>query len=840
MTTAAYSYSSAWNRKDMVRKFCLLLSFVLPAFLAGAQGYSVSPEAKSRAEKLLSEMTVEEKIDYIGGYASFYIRGIERLGIPEIRMADGPQGVRNDTRSTLFPCGIAASATWDRDLVRKMGEALGQDSRARGVHILLGPGVNMYKMPLCGRNFEYFGEDPFLTGETASAYIQGLQSQGVMACIKHFAVNNLEWGRHVVSADVDERTLNELYLPAFEKAVREAGVGAVMDSYNLVNSVHSTENTYLNRTVLRDRWGFDGILMSDWTATYSVIGAVNGGLDLEMPRGIMMNRENIMPLLEKGVIDESAIDEKVLHILQTLISFGFFDRDQLDSSIPETNPFSDSVALEVARNSAVLLKNQDGFLPLKRGRVVVCGPRADEIVTGGGSGMVHPVRTCSVAEGMASMGKGIRSELLEAVMDSSLDDFYADESLTEKGAYVEYFRGRDFSGEPLYSGVVPAVDFDFGKASPVAGIVPADGFSARYTFWCRPENISGYFMSLGADDGCRLMVDGNKVLDDWSNHSFRTGSCFVELEAGTLHRIQIEYYDNASDARVEFRYSGMLDSREDIAAVRSADAVVVCLGFDSSSEKENADRTFSLPDGQLEYLDRVLEYNDNVVVVLNAGGGVEMASWIDRVKAVLMAWYPGQEGGLAVSEIISGRISPSGRLPVSIEKKLEDNPSYGSYFENTPRVRSYNPYRRVSYSDGIFTGYRGYDRNGTEPLFEFGYGLSYSSFRYSDLYLERTADGVDVSFNVTNTGGYDAAEVVQVYVGDRAASVPRPVKELKGYEKVFLRKGETIRVKVTLGLDAFSFYDVHVHGFVVEPGDFDISVGASSSDIRLRGSVYVD
>lgn len=824
----------------MSRFIVILLFLVSPVIVAGAQGYNeISPEVKARAESLLSKMTLEEKIDYIGGYASFYIRGLDRLGIPEIRMADGPQGVRNNTKSTLFPCGMAAAATWDRDLIYRMGEALGQDSRARGVHILLGPGVNMYKMPLCGRNFEYFGEDPYLAGETAAAYISGLQKQGVMACVKHFAVNNLEWGRHVVSADVDERTLNELYFPAFEKAVRKAGVGAVMDSYNLVNSVHSTENAYLNRTVLRDRWGFEGILMSDWTATYSVIGALYGGLDLEMPNGIMMNKSNILPLIKNGIVEETVIDEKVRHILQTLIAFGFFDREQLDNSIPEINPLSDSVALEVARGAIVLLKNQDGFLPVKKGRIVICGPRADEIVTGGGSGMVYPVRTCSVAQGMASLGKGISPKLLDAVMDSALDDFYADAELTVKGATVEYFSGKDLSGEPLYRGTVPAVDFDFDTSSPVEGTVPADGFSARYTFWCRPVNDSGYFMSLGADDGYRLIIDGVNLLEDWSNHSFRKESCFVNLEAGCLHKIQIEYYDNASDARVEFLYAGMLDSKEDISAVKNADAVVVCLGFDSSSEKENADRSFSLPEGQVEYLEKVLEYNENVVVVLNAGGGVEMAPWIENVKAVLMAWYPGQAGGLAVSEIIAGRISPSGKLPISIEKKLEDNPSYGSYFENTSRVRSYNPYRRVAYNEGIFTGYRGYDRNDVEPLFEFGYGLSYSDFRYSGLVLEQTDEGVEVSFELTNTGKYDAAEIVQIYVGDRESSVLRPEKELKGYDKVFLKAGETARVKVLLGQESFRYYDIDSHDFIVEPGVFDISVGSSSSDIRLSGSIYV-
>ena len=278
-------------------------------------------------------MTLREKIDYIGGYDKFYIRGIERLGIPQIRMADGPQGVRNNTRSTLFACGVAAAASWNEGLVREMGVALGQDSRARGVHILLGPGVNIYRSPLCGRNFEYMGEDPYLASRAAVNYIKGVQSQGVMATIKHFALNNQEYDRHHVSSDADERTMNEIYFPAFRAAVEEAKVASVMTSYNLVNGVHAAENPVLIRENLRDRWGFKGFVMSDWTSTYSALASVKGGLDLEMPQAWCMNSDELLPLIEAGLIDESEIDAKVQNILQTLIAFGFLDREQLDRSI---------------------------------------------------------------------------------------------------------------------------------------------------------------------------------------------------------------------------------------------------------------------------------------------------------------------------------------------------------------------------------------------------------------------------------------------------------------------------------------------------------------------------
>ena len=307
-----------------MKKLLLLIVALIGATAVFAQ--PVTEEAKKRAAELVAKMTLEEKLEYIGGYKSFYIRAIPRLGIPQIRMADGPQGVRNNTKSTMYASGIAAAATWNRQAVYNMGVGLGQDSRARGVHILLGPGVNIYRSPLCGRNFEYFGEDPYLSAQTTVQYIKGVQSQGVMACVKHFAANNQEWNRHHVSSDIDERTLHEIYLPPFRAAVEQAGVGAVMCSYNLINSVHASENRYLNIDVLRDMWNFDGILMSDWTATYSAINAANGGLDLEMPAGRVMNYKHLAQSIANGVVDIRTIDTKVQHILQTLISFGFFDR----------------------------------------------------------------------------------------------------------------------------------------------------------------------------------------------------------------------------------------------------------------------------------------------------------------------------------------------------------------------------------------------------------------------------------------------------------------------------------------------------------------------------------
>ena len=650
--------------------------------------YAVTQKHRERAAALVAQMTIEEKCDYVGGSKDgFYIRPIERLGIPLIRMADGPQGVRNNTKSTLFACGVAAAASWNEDVVYEMGVALGQDSRARGVHILLGPGVNIYRSPLCGRNFEYMGEDPILAGNTAAQYIKGVQSQGVMATVKHFALNNQEFNRHHVSSDADERTMYEIYFPAFKAAV-DAGVASVMSSYNLVNNVHAAENKWLLTDVLRNEWGFQGFVMSDWTSTYSTLGCVRSGLDLEMPRGACMKYETIKPLIETGVIREKDIDAKVENILSSIIAYGFLDRPQLDTTIKEDNPYSREVAYKLSCESAVLLKNS-GALPLnKGGKIALMGPRADIIPCGGGSGSVDPLYSISLYEGMNQLG----------------EDF------------------------------------------------PVD-----------------------------------LVAEDYKSKA-------KELQA--------------------------------------ADVVVVSVGFDKQTEKEDHDRTFSLPDGQDEMIEFALANNDNVVVVIYAGGGVDMSRWQDKVSAIVMGWYPGQEGGLAIARMLAGEFSPSGRLPLTIEARVEDNPTYTNYYVENPLTKRGHSTLNVTYGEGVFVGYRGYEKNGVQPAYPFGHGLTYTTFEYSDITVKPSRGGYDLTFTLSNTGQYDAAEVAQVYVGEVNPTVLRPSKELKAYKKVFVKAGESVQVDVHLPKSAFAFYDVDSHDWKIKSGEFNIMVGASSCDIR--------
>ena len=812
-----------------MKKLTLLLCGLLAVATISAQ--QITDDAKRRAAELVSKMTLEEKLEYIGGYNRFYIRPIERLGIPEIRMADGPQGVRNNTKSTMFASGVAVAATWNKAAIYDMGVGLGQDCRARGVHILLGPGVNIYRSPLCGRNFEYFGEDPYLAAQTAVQYIKGVQSQGVMACIKHYAANNQEWDRHHVSSDVDERTLHEIYLPAFRAAVEEAQVGSLMASYNLINSVHATENTYLNIEVLRKMWGFEGILMSDWTATYSAINAANGGLDLEMPAGRVMNYKHLSEAIANGVVDLRTIDTKVQNILQTLISFGFFDRPQKDENIGERNPFSDNASLELARNGIVMLKN-DGILPLKSGKVAITGIQSKKVPTGGGSGYVHPFETCSVTEGLSQV-ESYKTIATEDLFTHSLENnFYTSADLKTKGLKAEYFNTKNCSGEAVWSHTATSIKHNWKKNSPHK-LVKKDGFSIRWSGVFYSKENEDLIFELSGDDGYRMFIDGEEVMADWRNHSRSVRTYNFKAKANKKYSIRIEYFDNSSDAMVAFQTYNQGYIKQNTKNFKSADAVVVCVGFDSSTEKEGRDRKFELPYEQGKFINDVAAINPNVIVVVNAGGGFEMESWLNSAKAVLLAWYPGQKGGQAIAEIISGKLSPSGHLPISIERRLEDNPTYGNYYHNLDVDTRKSPYKRVNYKEGVFIGYRGYDRKEVKPLFPFGYGLSYTTFKYSNLKVTPSAEGYLVEFDVTNTGKMDGAEVAQVYVGYNDKTVPHPVKELKGYDKATIKKGATHHFSITLPYKELAYYDIFSHNWADASKDVTIYVGSSSQEIHF-------
>jgi beta-glucosidase len=824
------------------RSQALFLLVALSLIVALSQAQTSATDVDARAESLLKKLTLEEKIDLLGGQDNFYIRANEKIGLPRLRMADGPVGVRNYGPSTVFG-GIGLAASWDPDLANRIGAMIGSDARARGVHFMLGPGVNIYRAPLNGRNFEYFGEDPFLSSRTAVAYITGMQSQGVSATIKHFMGNNSEFDRHNTDSIIDERTMQEIYLPVFEAAVKEAHVGSIMDSYNLTNGVHMTQNGYLNTDVAKKEWGFSGVMMSDWDATYDAVAAANGGLDLEMPSGKFMNREKLLPAIKAGTVTEATIDDKVRRILRTAIRFGWLDRDQTDPSMPLLNLAGKGATLEAARAGMVLLKNDDNILPLEKGSIrtiAVIGPDAYPAQPGGGgSAEAKPFTQVSYLEGVVNyIGAGAKVFYLPGIPTleemAKQTEFTTEAAGGTKGVKAEFFNNLDLSGSPSITRYDKTVHYvparnEGGVDNPVS--IRWSGYFTPST----PGNYLAFVQGPGENGGYRLYIDKKIVIDNWTQWYAFVGEASISLAAGP-HQVELEYRVKSgwgkTTANLGIVRPETLVSAESKTLAARADAVIIAAGFDADTEGESGDRMFRLPPGQDELINQIVAANKKTIVVLTSGGGVDMSAWVDHVPALIEAWYPGQEGGDALSEIIFGEYNPSGRLPISMERRWEDNPVHDSYH---PKAQG----TKVEYTEGIFVGYRHFDKSTTKPLFPFGYGLSYTSFEYKNLAISApTSDQhVDVTFSVTNTGSRVGTDVAEVFVGDRHAPVPRPIKELKGFSKVNLAPGETKTVTVKLDPRAFSYYDLGKHAWTITPGDFDLFVARSAADIRLTGKV---
>jgi beta-glucosidase len=839
-----------------VQVFLLSTVFCVLAQSPASSSLRSLTENEQRVQSILSQMTLEEKIDLLGGVDGFFIRDVSRLKLPRFRMADGPIGVRNFGPATAMAGGIGLAATWNPSLAERVGTEIGRDARAKGVHFLLGPGVNIYRAPMNGRNFEYFGEDPFLASRMAVGYIKGVQGQGVSATIKHFLGNNSEFDRHNSDSIIDERALREIYLPVFEAAVKEARVGAIMDSYNLTNGQHMSQNKYLLTDVVRKEWGFDGIMMSDWGGTYDGVEAANGGQDLEMPSGVHMNRKNLLPAIEQGKISVATIDDKVRRMLNTAVRFGWLDRDQTDWSIPRYNQQGREMALNAAREGLVLLKNEGNLLPLNKGKIksiLVVGPDAYPAVpVGGGSARVEPFSSVSYLEGLSNYlgtdvqvhyARGVPSftEMAEATI------FTTAAANGQPGLNAEYFNNQELQGPPAVSRIERRMNF--GQGSRL--VLPPEAASSRWTGYYTPQAAGAHdvFVHTSGENGgaYRVYIDDKLVMDNWTLNKALANYVTLPLEAGP-HKVVMERRGRSQGlggggggrSRLGIVRHGQFVSEEAKKLAAKADVVVVSVGFDPETESEGADRTFYLPPGQDELIQTIAAANKNTIVVMTSGGSVDMSAWVDRVPALLEAWYPGQQGGTALAEVLFGDVNPSGRLPVTFERRWEDNPVHDSYY---PEANS----KRVVYKEGVFVGYRGYEQTGTKPLFPFGSGLSYTTFKYSNLSIKPIA-GVatngdpsgsrnEVSFEVKNTGTREGADVAQVYVGDQQTKVRRPPKELKGFVKVNLRPGETKKVSVILDNRALSYYDVSTRQWRADPGVFDVLVGRSSAQIELRGRI---
>ncbi|MDR0543109.1 MAG: glycoside hydrolase family 3 C-terminal domain-containing protein [Dysgonamonadaceae bacterium] len=796
-------------------------------------------QCEDRADSLLKNMTLHEKLIYLGGVDWMFTKAIPRLSIPQMKMSDGPQGLGTWGKSTAYPCALMLAATWNRDLANRYGAALAQDCKARSVNVLLGPGVNIYRAPMCGRNFEYMGEDPFLAAEISTEYIKGLQQNGVMGVVKHFTANFQEYDRNYTSSDIDERTLHEIYFPAFRAAVQKAGIGAVMTSYNLLNGVWTTLDPWLLKNVLREQWGFDGLVMSDWGSTHYGLPAATSGLDLEMPGNERQTEDSLRIYLANGQISIDDVELKIRHTLKTFLRFGFFDNEQLDSAIPLNNPATVQTASDISAEGIVLLKNEGNILPLKPEnvrKIAVIGNNATAYTAGNGSGLVYPFSYTSYYDGLKTLAaqKGIEVALIDK-FDHFDNVIFTDNGSNMSGFKAEYFNNKDLNGTPVAAKTDERIAFEWTAGTGLEGVNKND-FSVRWTAELRPETSGSYEFIVSGDDGFRLFIDNEKVIDEYVEGALRERRYTKNISAGQNYAVRLEYFQSGGGAQVDFSWFRAGDNNRFVNKLNEADVVVAFIGHNQSTEGEAGDRSASLPSVADDIIKQAETCSKPVIAVVNAGGNVYMQDWEPQLKALIWAWYGGQEAGVAMGKTLLGEINPSGKLPVTFEKKWADNPAYNSYYDSDND-------KHVRFSEGVFIGYRGYDKLNRAVQYPFGFGLSYTTFEITDLNVAtlHTTSLHEISFKIKNTGTLAGAEVVQLYVGKNGSSeIERPLRELKNYDKVFLQPGEKKTVTMTITNDDFKYYSVENKQFIPDNGIYRIEIGTSSRDIKLNDKMTVN
>ncbi len=813
-----------------------------------------------RVEALIQKMALEEKVSLVSGIDFWNTQNIDRLGIPSIKVTDGPHGCRtaseanpNETiPATCFPTGVGLAATWDPELIEKVGAAIGRETRERGCTVILGPCVNIHRSPLGGRNFESYSEDPHLSSKITVAFIKGVQGQGVGTSVKHFALNNQEYQRMTISSEVEERAMREIYFPSFEKAVKEAGTLTVMCSYNRINGVYSSENRWLLTDLLKKEWGFDGLVMSDWFAVHSIVPAANSGLDLEMPGPALYFGQRLVEAVKNGEVPEIQIDEMVRRLLKLMVKTGATDGKIKPGNL-KSNPAHEKLAREAAEESITLLKNERNVLPLKKSikSLAVIGPLAAwASVEGGGSAAVEPYYTVSPLEALKKkLGDKVKITYELGCPSNIFTYPLSAEYLTtgngkdEPGLVGEYFNDNDLSGKAA----AKRIDKSFKHrwmfdALPVKGLKDSN-YAIRWTGLFHVKETGKYKFGIATESWCRIYIGKKPVCSNWGEEtkfdfmpsSEKTGE--ISLQAGRSYPIKIEFGRNPDIAAVMRSIRIGCDAplppglpERAAAAAKKADAAIIFTGLTDEYESEGFDRkTMDLPAGQAELIQKVALANPNTVVVLNNGAPVTLEPWLPDVAAMVEAYFPGQECGSAIANVLLGDVNPSGKLPDTFPVRYEDNPAFINYPGEAGKVL---------YGEGIYVGYRYYDAKKIAPLFPFGHGLSYTTFKYGNLQISPVkvkADGkINVSIDIKNTGRRPGKEVVQLYMSDKEAKVARPPKELKAFNKVSLEPGETKTVKFVLDKEALSFWDAEEKTWVAEPGEFEILAGSSSRDIRAR------
>lgn len=821
---------------------------------------SAGPDA---IEAVLAELTLEEKVSLCHAGSKFATNGVARAGISPLVMSDGPHGVRQELEehgwkplevdwdiTTYLPTGAALAATWNPALARKFGRILGEEARARGKDVILGPGFNIVRDPRCGRNFEYLGEDPCLIRNMVPDIIRGIQEQDVAACAKHFAMNSQEWNRGEVDAKPDERTFREIYAPGFEAAVVEGGVWTVMGAYNKFHGEWCCQNDRLLNGILKEEWGFTGAVVSDWCAVHGAREVALGGLDIEMGTGNDYSRyflaEPFLTLLRSGEVSEDVLNDKVRRILRVHFRTGKMGGRKRKAG---RGPCLGHVraAREIANEAPVLLKNE-GLLPLDAAACLKIAVIGENAVTrhglGGGSSAVKPPYEVTPLEGIRQL-LGNRAEI-------RFVRGYPDEGMPYPAIPVEHMEvvetGAGVRGwhvlwqnVPWIKDIAPASETrEAASVSFPQGSAPVDGFqtegwSATFRGMLRAPETGRFTMALRSDSNSSLKVDGVSRIELRQNHHRSIGTCELNLQRGQTCEIEIFYEHGPGEALLQLgwlkpgeRASLVSSQREEaVQAAKDADVVLFFGGLNHSYDNEGGDRAhLRLPGGQDELIREIVKANPRTVVTLIAGAPVEMP-WENEVPAILYGWYAGMEAGQVFADILFGRVNPSGKLPFTMPRSLADTPAV--------RLNDYNG-ETCEYREGIFTGYRWYDREGIEPLYPFGHGLGYSPFLLDELEIVKVEGDETmvcrVSCRLRNGGERPGQEVVQLYVGHRNSPVPRPQRELKAFHKVMLAPGKSMRIEFALNRRDFSYWNETEHGWSMDGEGFEISLGVSSRDIR--------
>ncbi len=801
--------------------------------------------------KLIQDLTLREKISLMSGFNSWYTNKIDRLGIPSIKMSDGPNGVRGDSNSgkssACFPCAISIGSTWDMDLINQLGIALGEEAKVKDVDVLLGPTINIHRHPLGGRHFESFSEDPFLTGKIATEYVKGVQSQDVAACLKHFIGNDTEYERHLVSSNIDEKTLREIYLLPFEMGIKEGNAQVVMSAYNKLNNIYCSSHKELLIDILKDEWGFDGYVVSDWGAALETEENAKGGLDLEMPGPGNVWGDQLFAAVSEGKVEEELIDDKVRRILNIA---NFSKRFENPTNKPEQSNNSEEhrkLLKKAAASGMVLLKNND-LLPLKSNvkNLAIIGPNAKEAqIIGGGSASLKPHYQAHPLEAFQnklgdhtniSYAKGCHThKFLPRVNEGFMDD--------KEGFLVEYFEGSNFDENLLVKEHLIGNKFWVfeGFAKDVIAKFERPDISVRFSCAYTPDISGQHEFEIFGIGKARLFIDGEELIDNWTEtspgeafFSFSSDSkrALVNLIEGTTYQLEIRYKFEGNFPAIYIGCQApdkvnLFDEALEVAS--AADQVILIVGTNSDWETEGNDRSdFNLPVNQNHLIEEVLRVNPNTLVVLNTGSPVKMP-WADKAEAIMQTWFAGQEFGNALVDIITGEINPSGRLPTSFPKNIEDTPAFNSYPGKD---------LQMNYDEKLLVGYRWYDKKNIKTLFPFGHGLSYTNFEYSDLEVDvRATNMASCKFSVRNTGQVAGIETAQCYVSFKTIDDSEPEKTLQGFSKIALNPNDESSIEINLNSRNFSSWNVAKRSWEVRAGSYEILIGSSAENILLQTTI---